>query len=247
MDDDEPPTQPFDDPRRVGRNNSGLSDKDLADVVCILHPASSAAMEDVAQLAKGNPQHILQNADLLGAALLPVPLGSRDIALRLSAKVKDPSAGFKFGRNPRLCDVVLGKGDGATRVSQTHFRIFLTEHDILMIQDMSRNGTVVDNVLLSNTIEGYHHSRTLSNGSMVTLGLMKNCEEEIKFAVRIPSRSGYEDAYEDNLRDYQKRVSDAREKRKDPKGNVAVPNTVSIARAHGEACLGQHQNAPTID
>ncbi|KAI9783883.1 MAG: hypothetical protein M1816_001135 [Peltula sp. TS41687] len=240
MDDEDPlpPTQPFDDPRRMGRNNSGLSERDLADIICILHPASSAAIQDVEMLAKDNPQHILQNEDLLGRSSPPDVLGSRDIALRLSAKVKDRSMGFKFGRNPQLCDVALGTKDPETRVSSRHFRIFLTEHGILMIQDMSKNGTLVDNVLLNYTNKEYHHSRTLSSGSVVTLGLLKDVEEQIKFFVRIPSREGYEDTYEDNVRNYHRLIADERERDKAQKGEGAMPNV-------GQPLFGDADTPPT--
>lgn len=236
--DDLPATQPFDDPRKDGRNNSGLTERDLADVVCILHPTSNPAIRDVEHNIKRNPQLILQNGDLLGSTSPPVPLGSRDIALRLSATVKDRPMGFKLGRDSRLCDIVLGTIDPA-HVSKTHFRIYLTEHDILMIQDMSTNGTLVDQVLLRHK-PGYHDCRTLTNGSIITVGLVHN--EEIKFIARIPSRHGYEDMYEDNLRDYHQAIADELEKRKRNPAKNVVPNVVSIAGAHLGACFIYHPN-----
>ena len=56
-------TQGVMDPRRVGRNNSGLSYADISDVLCILHPCSPAAFEVVARTADRAPQHVLQNTD----------------------------------------------------------------------------------------------------------------------------------------------------------------------------------------
>lgn len=236
--DTQPATQPFEVGERVDRNNSGLTEKDLADVICILHPASNAAVRNVEHLARTNPQHILQNGDLLGPASPPDLLGSRDIALRLSAKVIDRPMGFKFGRTAKFCDVVLGNGDREKRVSQTHFRIFLTEHDILMIQDMSVNGTLVDEVLLLSNSRTYDHSRTLLNGTVVTLGLLKDGEEQIKFIVRIPLRYGFEDMYEDNLQRYHQLISDEVERRKAPKAQDVIPTAVSIARAWKAVYLG---------
>ncbi|KAI9825298.1 MAG: hypothetical protein M1832_001332 [Thelocarpon impressellum] len=63
--DSQPATQPVLDPRRLGRNNSGLSQADLSDVLVILHPTTASALQLVEELAKTSPQHILQNEDLL--------------------------------------------------------------------------------------------------------------------------------------------------------------------------------------
>src|ERR1700712_3750582 len=61
----QPSTQQMLDPRRMGRNNSGIRETDISDVICILHPASPAAFRVVATTAERAPQHILQNDGLL--------------------------------------------------------------------------------------------------------------------------------------------------------------------------------------
>lgn len=57
-------TQPCTDPRRIGRNNSGLLEEDVSDIICILHPTSLAAHDAVAATASLAPQHILQKDEL---------------------------------------------------------------------------------------------------------------------------------------------------------------------------------------
>ena len=48
------------DPRRMGRNNSGLTEEDIADLLCILHPCSPAAFRIVAHTATRSPHNVLQ-------------------------------------------------------------------------------------------------------------------------------------------------------------------------------------------
>jgi hypothetical protein len=55
----QPATQQVLDPRRLGRNNSGLNDGDIADVLAILHPATPTAIRIVEQAAELSPQHVL--------------------------------------------------------------------------------------------------------------------------------------------------------------------------------------------
>lgn len=219
-------TQPILDPRRAGRNNSGLSDRDLDDVICILHPSSAAAIKVVAHVARVAPQHVLQNDDLDGdsdgAGLDPsrddrMP---RDIALRLSARLKDACTGFRFGRNALTSDIVIGTdyGDKIPHISNTHFRIYLTPDGVLMLQDSSTNGTMVDNKLLRakppnppppGLRAAAGTSRMLTAGSVIELFCGERPEEGVqrwgevvKFIVRIPSRYGHEEAYDSRLQQY---------------------------------------------
>ena len=58
----QPSTQPLLDARRRGYNS--ISEDDAADVLCILHPSSDAALRAVEIVARQCPQHILQNEGL---------------------------------------------------------------------------------------------------------------------------------------------------------------------------------------
>lgn len=203
-------TQPFENPRRQGRNVSDISPSDLADIICILHPNSPAAFEAVQATMLVAPQHILQNDDLQGITqedldLHPDYSGGRDIALRLSSRVKKKEHGFTFGRNSRFADIVLAKDPETKLVSNTHFKIYINQQGSLMIQDTSTNGTVVDdNHLRHKDRYGRHQPRmaslALQNGALISL--MGPNKTEIKLMLRVPHRGDYEEAYETNLRKY---------------------------------------------
>lgn len=190
-------TQPYADPRRIGVNNSGLHEQDLGDIICILHPNSMAAHEAVAATARLNPQHILQREDLEDDT---VDITSLDIALRLSSAVRDPSMGFAFGRNRDRCDVILAPDDSAKRISNVHFRIYLTEDGIVMLDDTSTNGTVVDNCRLRRNQNP--SSQMLQSGSVITVITGTHEGEAVKFVVREPPREGYAMEYSENLYQY---------------------------------------------
>ncbi|KAI9847404.1 MAG: hypothetical protein M1837_002593 [Sclerophora amabilis] len=219
----QPATQPLMDPRRYGRNNSGLSDQDLSDVLCILHPTTPAAIQVVSNLARIAPQHILQNDDLPhvnedgndGSQLELADGEQRDIALRMSSSLKDLCLGFCFGRNPFNNDIVLGHDYGTRRISSMHFRIYMKE-DIIMLEDTSTNGTSVDHVILMPKTRkpsgtpgakefDYGRKRMLNAGSMIRL-FSDSSAEEVLFIVRIPSRHGYEEAFVTSLHAYLDRI-----------------------------------------
>ena len=213
----QPSTQPCSDPRRMGLNNSGLHDEDLSDVVCILHPNSRAAHDAVAATVSQTPQHILQRDGLdYGSAVA----GELDIALRLSSDVRDISAGFLFGRNAQRCDVLLSSDDNAKRVSNIHFRIYLTSDGIVMLQDKSTNGTVVDDCRLWKGSR--KSSRMLTNSSMIHVVCGNKPLEEAKFIVRIPSREGFVSEYTRNLIRYFER---AQQRQREAQGNHRIAGT----------------------
>lgn len=144
-----------------------------------------------------------------GEARFEGPHG-REIALRLSSRVYDPIQGFVFGRDIRKCDIVLGLNSDQMKISHRHFRIYLTQGGILMLEDSSTNGTWVDDVLLK-----YKHrapqescSHILGHGSMITI-LSSNGQEHLKFVVGIPSRERGGAKYEEKLRDYLGLVAQA--------------------------------------
>ena len=201
-------TQDVVDPRRIGHNNSGLNDADIADVMCILHPCSPAAYSIVTDTARRAPQNVLQNGgfgefqDGLTQSALEeqetfilnrgAPHQAMDLALRFSAKVKTPRIGFVFGRHVGSCDVVI---DRCPSVSNTHFSIFINHSGVLMLQDMSKNGTVVDTMLLKGNSPKFPQTRMLNSGSIIQI-LSSNPDELVKFIVRIPSRENFTREYE---------------------------------------------------
>ncbi|KAI9883719.1 MAG: hypothetical protein M1823_004523 [Watsoniomyces obsoletus] len=220
------PTQPLTATQRQKRNNSGLADSDLCDIICVLHPTTSAAAQAVADVARRSPQHVLPNDDLPAGgdreieAREPPP---RDIALRLSSALKDPCAGFVFGRHVGRCDIVLGQHDPKPRVSNMHFRIFVTPDEVLMLQDTSTNGTVVDDFILGglpiDPVTGVQRqqvatTRMLTANSIISfVGNYGNSGEQIRFVVWIPSRHGLDDAYDTRLAQYLDHIEHQRKAR----------------------------------
>ncbi|KAJ5591997.1 uncharacterized protein N7459_002366 [Penicillium hispanicum] len=194
-------TQPCADPRRMGLNNSGLQEQDLADIICILHPNSHAAHDAVAATAGMGTQHILQKDALDFETSETAAL---DVALRLSSKVHDLGVGYCFGRNRARCDILLAADDEAKRVSNSHFRIYLTGDGIIMLQDTSTNGTIVDNCRLRKSQKD--NSRMLTNGSVIQVVTGNQGSDEVRFVVRIPSREGFAVQYTQNVLRYFERV-----------------------------------------
>ena len=214
-------TQGLMDPRRMGRNNSGLSEADISDVMCILHPCSPAAFKIVATTAERTPQNVLQNHgyedyddDLTQSVLEEQetfilnsdgPNQAMDLALRFTGNMINATLGFVFGRNARICDIVLAT-DTYKRVSNMHFSIFMNESGVLMLRDMSTNGTMVDDVVLKGKSAQEPQTRMLNGGSIVQI-LSPKSEEIVKFIVRIPSREGHVEEYESKFQLYMRRVA----------------------------------------
>jgi FHA domain len=214
-------TQKVLDPRRLGKNASDLSDEDLSDIFCILHPVSLPAIRAAALIHDLTPQHTITsegnvnirekegNPQELGTFVLATQgIVSCDIALRLSANLKSPAGGFLFGRNQQRCDFILGRDDQVKRVSNIHFRIYINEYGILMLEDQSTNGTAVDGNLLraKEKENGMEYRHTLELGSRIILH-MTPPEEDFKFIVRIPRRDeATEVAYQQNLTSYFMRI-----------------------------------------
>ncbi|KAH0848382.1 hypothetical protein AYO21_04408 [Fonsecaea monophora] len=207
----QPSTQPIEDPRRLRRNVSNISNEDAIDVICLLSPTSPAAFEAVKANLLDSPMHILQNADLQDISEDDLLFRDefnqpRDLALRMSSPVTNLKDGFRFGRARNQCDVLLTAYDDDNLVSKVHFKIFVNSQGSLMLEDLSTNGTVVDDVHLRARARRDNPNLrpatiALKHGSIISLfgGGRKN---EIKMMVRIPSRGDYEDEYEENLRRY---------------------------------------------
>lgn len=134
--------------------------------------------------------------------------GNYALILRLSAAIKDPTAGFVFGRNALRCDVVFVK-DPLKRISNVHFRIYVNKHGSVMIEDQSTNGTVVDeNVLTSHPKDPTQEPVPrwmLNSGSVIKVHLHQQVKD-LTFRVRIPRRDAeYDMAYMNKVREYFER------------------------------------------
>ncbi|EXJ78024.1 CAMK protein kinase [Capronia epimyces CBS 606.96] len=207
----QPATQPVDDPRKSGRNLSTVSEADATDVICLLHPTSPAAFEAVKVNLLHGRAHILQNEDLDGISEDDLLFGPefnqpRDIALRISSRVKDPKDGFRFGRAGHHSDVLLTPYQDDPLVSKIHFKIFVNSQGSLMLQDLSTNGTIVDDLHLAQRNRRGQTTlkpamTVLKHGSIISVVSSRD-KQEVKLMVRIPTRGDNEDAYEENLKKY---------------------------------------------
>ena len=217
-----PATQPV--PRKEGFNST-LSEQDESDIIVILLPTSPAAHEAVELTAHAAPQHILQNhgishvyeapdegmtttntrpGDDSNEEELDTQLPdqnqstwdgpAKDIALRFSSKVHNLGLGFTFGRNPARCDLLLSNNENVM-ISNRHFRIFMKSNGVLMIEDTSTNGTILDDVVLrspkgnplGHNPEAQH---TLCTGETINIPLQgKQRGQSIRFSVKTPQRS----------------------------------------------------------
>ncbi len=225
MDDEptQPNTQPYHDPRRHG-TNSMLCEQDEADIIAILHPTSPSAHRAVSLTAEAASQHILQNHALSHIPeeedddLAPRPDfdgSARDIALRFSSKVNDMRNGFYFGRNPSNADIILG-GRPHKAISSRQFRIFLNHYGILMLEDTSTNGTIVDSIVLrgdrgTDHPENSQPRMTLHQGAMIEVPTTSSNShgECIRFVVNIPSRDVSQTRYNQNLTGYLQCINQA--------------------------------------
>lgn len=219
-------TQDVLDPRRLGRNNSGLSEKDHSDVICILHPATAQALRVVEDTAQRKQQFILQyhdddedSLDPLNASEAETVIrgsesqGAKDIALRFSSRVNDPSMGFCFGRNRNKCDINLDPESTNKRISNVHFRIYYAQSGVLMIDDLSTNGTLVDSI----TLGGRKHpglnptSRMIQHGAIIEV-LSTEPDEVIKFIVRVPPRHNHEEEWKQRMVEHMRHVAIAQQR-----------------------------------
>ncbi|KAK7521714.1 hypothetical protein IWZ03DRAFT_305438 [Phyllosticta citriasiana] len=216
----QPLTQPLLDPRRLGQDTFGLDEMDAPDVFCILTPAAPAAFYIVQFAAKYSPQHVLRTLLTPDGSIIredptqPVEEAETfiknsskddvdssdficDLALRFSSPLQKPRLQFVFGRNTQSSDIVLQDGpEVSKRVSNSHFRIYVNKWGVLMLEDMSTNGTMVDDKLLKsrNKPRGGPVTTMLNSGSIISILSPRN-EECIRFHVRIPAKDGYEEEW----------------------------------------------------
>ncbi|PVH99485.1 Pkinase-domain-containing protein [Periconia macrospinosa] len=217
----QPSTQQMVDPRRLGRNNSGLVDDDVTDVILILHPTTPCAMRIVENMSRMRPEHVLFYDQVMtsfvghaenieeqetiiidkdGQRVGQSSSAAVGLALRLSSAslLKSKQDGFIFGRNMAISDIVLGQ-DSGRRISNQHFRIFFNENGLTMLADTSTNGTLVDNVLLKGKDPKFNPARMIVAGTMITIS-NTNDAETIRFTVRIPPRGPDTALYEEKKR-----------------------------------------------
>ncbi|KAI0136295.1 hypothetical protein BJ170DRAFT_589286 [Xylariales sp. AK1849] len=218
-----PATQNALDPRRLGKQNSGFSDEDISNIVCVLYPNTENASREIQRMACSSEYspHITgrYTADAIDSDLYLEDdarefgrtrgVGDHAIVLRLSSPVKSPALGFTFGRNATRCDICF-VDDPLRRLSNIHFRIFVNNHGVVMLEDQSTNGTIVDDVMLKKKRDPQSNQqnqtrRVLSSGTTVKI-LMHENAHDMNFIVRIPRREGdLESAYLRNLQAYFRR------------------------------------------
>jgi len=201
--------------------DSGSGDAALADVLCILHPCSPAAFSIVEATASTAPHHVLQDvtashyndgfsqAELEEQETFLVNGEDRpeslDLALRFSSPKINPAMGFIFGRNSQCCDITIGT-DTVKRVSNIHFRIFVNQSGVCMLEDLSTNGTVVDKVILKGKGSLVPATRMLNAGSIIEL-LSPKADEVVKFILRIPSRENHMEEFADRFTVYMQEIA----------------------------------------
>jgi pSer/pThr/pTyr-binding forkhead associated (FHA) protein len=161
------------DARRLGQHSLGLTQNDLADIFCRLCPTTTLARQATALIADADQCLTISIESTEGTITV--------LALRLSTNLKNSLYGYRFGRNEQRCDFFMGLHEKPRRISNVHFRIYISERDeygVVMLEDESTNGTMVDGVLL--------HAKDrypLKDGSTITMALL---EEDLRFIVQIP-------------------------------------------------------------
>lgn len=215
-------TQNLLDPRRLGKQNSGFSDEDIADIVCLLYPVTENASLEVQNIAcspeysphitgrhaADNVVSDLKKEDAAANFGRTRGIGDHAIVLKLSSRLKSPELGFTFGRNSARCDICF-TNDPYRRLSNIHFRIYVNKHGVVMLEDQSTNGTIVDANLLRKPKPGGDETgktmRMLESGSTIKIFMHENAMD-LEFLVRIPLRvDDLETAYRINLAKYLRR------------------------------------------
>jgi hypothetical protein len=210
MDDDLEPTQPATQelPPHNGVAPSRTDGQDYSDIICFLHPCTSAAISVVRRAQANNPNLIVsldggtkgrrasqdnhsaeggEDAEPTHVDNCTGQSMAIDLALRRSPGPNNPEVGFVFGRNHQ-CDISLTGETANSRISGKHFRIYVNDKSALMLEDMSTNGTFVDEKFLGRN-SPHGRMRVLSPGSIIYLCAGKE-DELIRFVVRIPRDTG---------------------------------------------------------
>lgn len=206
---------------------------DISDILCILHPCSAASLRITAHAEAYTSDYVLhrptskaRERKALESSASHVTIQSQqgredtsfasssttssspvDIVLKFSAIMKSPASGFLFGRNADSCDIDLSAGAAAKRISGQHFRIFVNVEGVLMLEDTSTNGTIVDTCTVGGKrILNNPKTRILIGGSIIEI-LSPAPDEFIKFIVHIPPRDTYLDRYIENYQKFMNRAA----------------------------------------
>jgi pSer/pThr/pTyr-binding forkhead associated (FHA) protein len=184
---------------------------------------SEPTEDDVAQHPPHNPT-VYSTTDGQSNRVL-----GRDIALKFSSQANLPKPGFIFGRGKRS-DVLIANHFEVKRVSNAHFRIFINSQGILMLEDMSTNGTFVDTYHLRRKIPNVNTQRMLVNSSIISV-ICGSGGNEVRFIVRIPVRTpAAEAAYKNKLNQYHLRFSNAGAKPGQGKVSIMSLNYTTLLR-----------------
>ena len=236
-------TQPSTQPQWDSRRSGAFSSPEYDDVICILHPSSASAITATKLIWQSTPAHILQyqkpGLDAEGgheddglemeglepagdSFQTPEEPKDLDIALRTTASLKKLTMGFVFGREPSKVDIQIAtRGAGDARISGMHFRIYVTEVGVLMLEDTSTNGTFVDDLLLKG------RSRMLSHGSMIEVitGAERATAsvQKARFIVKLPRRKDGS-RYESNLMAFLSKVDHALRTEREETRAIMRPN-----------------------
>lgn len=190
-------------------NLSWSSEDICANVICILHPVTELARKAAQLTAELHPQHLLQDATCEAPIHNPNQ-HTHDIALRYTSDLLNPSAGFLFGRNKQRCDILITTAQGEPdKVSSVHFRIYLKSPGILMLEDLSTNGTTVDFKPLRSKHAGNRDkpsTQMLVSGSQILVISNEETKSTAEFIVRVPARDGFEEKHQENVGRFLSRI-----------------------------------------
>ncbi|KAL6836583.1 hypothetical protein J3E69DRAFT_32659 [Trichoderma sp. SZMC 28015] len=186
---------------------------DITDIICVLYPHSEIAGNEAQQLAMNGSPYIIAKKDLEDHPSFfqtdTTSNGDYAILLRLSSQTKIPAAGFAFGRHLIKCDIAF-VNDPGRRISNMHFRIYVNEYGMVMIEDVSTNGTFINKNLLNSHNKSSNKrpvSQVLSSGDIICLRLPEDMND-ISFRVEIPYRDDEEEeAYAHRVEEYLARYA----------------------------------------
>ena len=109
--------------------------------------------------------------------------------------------GFVFGRDRSSCDLVLSKECSHEKlISKAHFRMFFNHLGVLMLEDISTNGTVVNGERLQAKTD--NKKRMIAGGEVIEIVLSRHANRCMRFIVAIPTRCNPNNRFAHNLAKY---------------------------------------------